>query len=225
MTTEQDALAKTQKFRSPFAVAIWWLWALFAAGNLIDIAVQGRDHGSVVAAFVLLLITGMVEVAALRPRIVTDSGGLTIVNPLRDHRVVWAAVAGIDSAELLRVRCQWPPDDGTGSAGRCAISSWAVHASRRKQAAARMRAQRRAARAGGGRSFGGFGAPVDRPSARPASTGADADHVIATLTALAEQARAAAPDQPAVPPVSRWSWIALATIIVPALAVLIAVLS
>lgn len=221
MTTEQDALAKAQKFRSPYAVAVWWVWALFAAGNLIDLAVQGRNHGSVVAAFVLLLITGMVQVAALRPRILTDSGGLTIINPLSEHRVVWAAVAGIDSAELLRVRCQWPLDDG--STGKRAISSWAVHASRRKAAAARMRAQRRAAR--GGRSFGGFGAPVDRPSPTPATTRtADADVVIATLNGLAEQAKAAAPDQPAVPPVTRWSWTALATIIVPALALLIAVL-
>lgn len=227
MTTEQDALTKPQKFRSPYVVAIWWLWALFAAGNLIDIAAQGRDHSSVVAAFVLLLITGVVEVATLRPRIVTDSGGLTIINPLREHRVVWAAVAGIDSAELLRVRCQWPLDDGTGGTGTQAISSWAVHASRRRQAAARMRAQRRAARAargGGGRSFGGFGAPVDIPSPPPATTAADADHVITTLNALTEQSRAAAPDQPAVPPVSRWSWTALATIILPALALLIAVL-
>jgi Bacterial PH domain len=223
LTTGQDAPAtpRPRKFRSPFAVAIWWLWALFALGNLIDLAVQGRDHGTVDAAFALLLITGVVYTAALRPRIIADSGGMTLVNPLRDHRVGWAAVVGIDAAELIRVRCKWPLDDG--GTGSRAIYSWAVHSSRRKQAAARMRERRRAARAApGARGFGAFGAPPEaaRP---PAPTAADADHVITALTSLADEAKAAAPDERAVPPVSTWNWLAVALIVVPALALLIAV--
>jgi len=223
LTTGQDAPAKPrpQTFRSPFAVAIWWLWALFALGNLIDLAVQGRDHGSVDTAFAVLLITGVVYTAALRPRLVADSGGLTLANPLRDHRIGWAAVVGIDPAELIRVRCKWPLDDG--GTGSRAIYSWAVHSSRRKQAAARMRERRRAARAApGARGFGAFGASPEaaRP---PAPTAADADHVITALTSLADQATAAAPDERAVPPVSTWNWLAVAMIVVPALALLIAV--
>jgi hypothetical protein len=223
LTTDQDAPARPrpQTFRSPFAVAIWWLWALFALGNLIDLAVQGRNHGSVDTAFAVLLITGVVYTAALRPRIIADSGGLTLVNPLRDHRVGWAAVVGIDAAELIRVRCKWPLDDG--GTGSRAIYSWAVHSSRRKQAAARMRERRRAARAApGARGFGAFGAPPEaaRP---PAPTAADADQVIIALTSLADQAKAAAPDERAVPPVSTWNWMAIALIVVPALALLIAV--
>jgi len=223
LTTGQDAPARPrpQTFRSPFAVAIWWLWALFALGNLIDLAVQGRDHGSVDTAFAVLLITGVVYTAALRPRLVADSGGLTLANPLRDHRIGWAAVVGIDPAELIRVRCKWPLDDG--GTGSRAIYSWAVHSSRRKQAAARMRERRRAARAApGARGFGAFGASPEaaRP---PAPTAADADHVITALTSLADQATAAAPDERAVPPVSTWNWLAVAMIVVPALALLIAV--
>jgi len=223
LTTGQDAPARPrpQTFRSPFAVAIWWLWALFALGNLIDLAVQGRGHGSVDAAFALLLITGVVYTAAQRPRIVADSGGLTMANPLRDHRVGWAAVVGIDAAELIRVRCKWPLDDG--GTGSRAIYSWAVHSSRRRQAAARMRERRRAARAASGaRGFGAFGTSPEaaRP---PAPTAADADHVITALTSLADQAKAAAPDERAVPPVSTWNWMAVALIVVPALALLIAV--
>jgi hypothetical protein len=223
LTTGQDAPARPrpQTFRSPFAVAIWWLWALFALGNLIDLAVQGRNHGSVDTAFAVLLITGVVYTVALRPRIVADSGGLTLANPLRDHRIGWAAVVGIDPAELIRVRCKWPLDDG--GTGSRAIYSWAVHSSRRKQAAARMRERRRAARAApGARGFGAFGASPEaaRP---PAPTAADADHVITALTSLADQATAAAPDERAVPPVSTWNWLAVAMIVVPALALLIAV--
>ena len=182
---------------------------------------QGRNHGSVDTAFAVLLITGVVYTVALRPRIVADSGGLTLANPLRDHRVGWAAVVGIDAAELIRVRCKWPLDDG--GTGSRAIYSWAVHSSRRKQAAARMRERRRAARAApGARGFGAFGASPEaaRP---PAPTAADADHVITALTSLADQATAAAPDERAVPPVSTWNWLAVAIVVVPALALLIAV--
>lgn len=229
MTAGHDAPAgeRPQTFRSPFAVAIWWVWTLFAVGNLIDLAIQGHDHGALDAVFALLLVTGIVYTGALRPRLVADSGGLTIANPLRDHRVGWAAVAGVDAAELIRVRCTWPLPDG-GTASR-AIYSWAVHSSRRRQAAARMRARRQAARArGAGRGFGSFGAFSAAPEARyapPAPTGADADHVITQLTSRAEQARAAAPDAQAVPPVTSWNWLAVAAIVVPALALLIVVLA
>ena len=75
-----------QVFRSVGAVVIWWIWLLFAVGNLIDLAVQGRDHLSLVAAFILLFVTGIVYITALRPRIVADDDGLTIANPVRDHR-------------------------------------------------------------------------------------------------------------------------------------------
>ena len=226
---EQDAPAKPQRFRSPLPVVIWWVWLVFAVGNLIDVAVQGRDRASVVEALVLLFITGVVYTVTLRPRVFAGQDGLRIINPLREYRVVWAAVAGIDSAELLRVRCEWPLDDGTGDVGKRAISSWAVHSPRRKQAAARMRAQKQAARQGvgfgrgarAGRTYGVFSTP---PARRPATGTTDADFMISTLAALAGQGKATAPDQRAVPPVSRWSWLALAAVIVPALAVVIAIL-
>lgn len=235
MTSGQDVSAKPQRFRSPFAVGIWWLWVLFAAANLIDLAVQGRDHLSVDAIFILLLVTGVVYVTALRPRLLADADGLTIVNPLRDHRVVWASIAGIEPAELLRVRCEWPlavspapAGANAGAMGHRAIYAWAVHSSRRRQVAAQLRAERQARRRDAGRpargfgAFGGsYGAPDNPP---PAPTAADAEHVISELTELAEQAKVTAPDQRAVPPVSSWYWPAFAAVIVPALALLIVVL-
>src|SRR5882724_3163516 len=116
-----------QRYRSPFAVAMWWLWALFALANLIDLAVQGRDHFSLETAAGLLLITGAVYIAALRPRISADDDGLTIVNPLREHRVGWAAVAAVDAAELVRFRCAWQV---AGEVTReRVIYAWAVHSS------------------------------------------------------------------------------------------------
>jgi len=85
-----------QVFRSPIAAVVWWIWVLFAVGNLIDLAVQGRDHLSAVAACTLLVVTGIVYATAQRPRIIADDDGLAIVNPLRVHQVGWPAVVGFD---------------------------------------------------------------------------------------------------------------------------------
>jgi hypothetical protein len=214
-----------QVFRSPIATLIWWIWVLFAAANLIDLAVQGRDHLSAVAACTLLVGTGIVYATALRPRVIADDQGLTVVNPVREHRVGWPAVVGFDSTELLRVRCLWTAADGTDSNLR-AFYAWAVHSSRRRKLAEEMRAQRRA-RGGGARAvrFGSFGAPPVDDAPPPAPLGLDVDVVIATLTERADQVRSDAIAVRARPPVSRWSWPAIAAILVPALAlVLVAVL-
>ena len=178
-----------QVFRSPIATVVWWIWVLFAVGNLIDLAVQGRDHLSVVAACTLLVITGIVYATAQRPRIIADDDGLTIVNPLRAHQVGWPAVVGFDSTELLRVRCLWTARDGTQSDMR-AFYAWAAHSSRRRKLAEEMRAQRRA-RGGSARAvrFGSFGAPPVDDAPPPAPLGLDVDIVVATLTERAEQVR------------------------------------
>src|SRR5579875_1008657 len=52
----------------------------------------------------------------------------------------------------------------------------------------------------------------------------DSERVAAELTALAERAHAAAAGGPASPPVSAWHWPAFAAVVVPALALLVAVL-
>jgi hypothetical protein len=206
-----------QVFRSPIAAVVWWIWVLFAVGNLIDLAVQGRDHLSAVAACTLLLITGIVYATAQRPRIIADDDGLTIVNPLRVHQVGWPAVVGFDSTELLRVRCLWTARDGTRSEMR-AFYAWAAHSSRRRKLAEEMRAQRRA-RGGSARAvrFGSFGAPPADDAPPPAPLGLDVDIVVATLTERAEQVRSDAVGVRAEPPVSSWCWPAIAAIIAPAL--------
>ena len=147
-----EATGGPQVFRSPTAVIVWWVWVLFAAANLIDLAVQGRDRLSLVAAAILVLVTGIAYVTAQRPRVIADSAGITIVNPLRDHHIGWAGVTQVDLADLLRVHCRRGPDDTK------VIYSWAVHYSRRRKAAAAVKARRTAARMSSGRSsFGTFG--------------------------------------------------------------------
>jgi hypothetical protein len=223
-----------QVFRSVGAVVVWWIWVLFAAGNLIDLAVQGRDHLSLVAAFILLFATGIVYITALRPRIIADGDGLTIANPLRDHRVGWAAVAGADPTDLLRVRCEW--QEGTGTARR-AIYCWAVHSSRRRQVAAEMRARRRSTQGSrgasgmggfGGMGMGGFalgGGFGSEPSPEGDPLRVDANKVVATLTERAEQARLEAPGAQAGAPASAWDPVAVAAFVIPGLALLITALA
>jgi hypothetical protein len=214
-----------QVFRSPIATLIWWIWVLFAVGNLIDLAVQGRDHLSVVAACTLLVVTGIMYATAQRPRIIADDDGLTIVNPVRETRVGWPAVVGFDSTELLRVRCLWTAEDGTESDMK-AFYAWAAHSSRRRRLAEEMRAQRRA-RGGSTRAvrFGGFGAPPVDNAPPPAPLGLDVDVVVATLTERADQVRSDAVGVRAYPPVSSWYWPAIAAVLVPILALVIAVLA
>ena len=146
-----DAASGPQTFRSPTAVVIWWVWLLFAAANLIDIAVQGRDHLSLVAAAILVLATGVAYVTAQRPRIIADTSGLTVVNPLRDHHVGWARVSQVDLVDLLRVHID------LGQNRTKVVYSWAVHYSRRRKMIAEGKARRQAARGGRRSSFGTFG--------------------------------------------------------------------
>jgi Bacterial PH domain len=160
-------------FRSPLAVLAWWLWVAFALANWADLAVQGRDRFSLLVALGLLLITGVMYAVALRPRVIAADDGLMIVNPLRDHRIGWAAVSAIEPAELVRVRCEWP-------AGKRVIHAWAVHSSRRRQATTRMRAARRT-------SYPPAGAPGLRAALRASYPPAGAPGLRAALRAAAAQ--------------------------------------
>ena len=238
---------KPQVFRSPTAVVVWVVWLLFAVGNWIDLAVRGQDHASAVVAAILLLATGVAYVTAQRPRIIADEAGMTVRNPLRDHRIGWVGVAKVDVADLLRMHCAWAGPGGTEQ--RKVISAWAVHYSRRRALAAQVRS-RRAARSPGlrrsslGLSAGGrglsYGAPV--PATEVSSAEADAEKVVRVLSerATAAQAEAAWAEGTAAsdtaahlgalgalgtlraePLRSTWSVRAIAALVIPALILLV----
>jgi Bacterial PH domain len=212
---------KAPAFRSPTAALAWVVWLLFAAGNWIDLAVQGRDHLSVVAAAVLLLVTGIAYVTAQRPRIIADDAGITIRNPLRDHRIGWAGVTTVDLADLLRVHCDWQTPAEPGQPARehhKVISAWAVHHSRRRQFAAETKGGRgsRPRRSSFGLPSGG---PVDVP---PAATGGAEAQMIVRI--LSDRAAAAQADGRLEPLTSTWSRRAIAALVLPALILLVVIL-
>ncbi|HXL94839.1 MAG TPA: PH domain-containing protein [Streptosporangiaceae bacterium] len=194
--TSGTAVSETQTFRSVTALIVWWVWVLFAVGNLVDLAVQGHDHLSLVAAGILIMITGVAYVAAWRPRIIAAADGVTIRNPLRDHRIPWRNVEKADLADLVRVHCRVP-----GAESGKVINAWAVHYSRRKQFAADARSRRAAARGPQGPRWGGgvttFGIPqptMGRSSADlsvPATSAeAEAERIVHLLNDRADAIRA-----------------------------------
>jgi hypothetical protein len=218
-TSGQDGTAR-QVFRSPVAIAVWWIWVLFAVANLIDLAVQGHDHISLVAAVILVLVTGVMYAAVQRPRIIADDEALTIVNPVRDHRIGWAAVSGAEATDLVRVRCAWP-------AGRRTIYAWAIYSSRRRQYVAEMRTKSRRTPAPRG-----YAARPESAAKKTATEPNDSERVVATITSRADEARASAQPgtqpgaQPeAQAPVSTWHWPAVLAIVIPALALIITILT
>jgi hypothetical protein len=253
----KDQTGQVQTFRSPTAVVIWVVWLLFAVANWIDLAVQGRDHLSAIAAAILLLVTGIAYTTAQRPRIIADAAGMTIKNPIRDHRIGWTSVSKVDLIDVLRVHTDWsggsrevvPP--GRQSKHSKIISSWAVHYSRRRQFAADAKARRQA-----GRRRSAFGVPYGTSaSGAGASSEQEAEKVVQELSKRATAARAeavwagdtvpiagASPSDGAeaaaevkvveafgntgdlgvpTPPVSTWSWTAIAAIVIPALILLV----
>jgi len=181
-----------QTFRSPTALVVWVVWLLFAAANWVDLAVQGRDHTSAIAAALLLLATGFAYVTAQRPRIIADAAGITVRNPLRDHRIGWAGVTKVDVVDLLRVHCDWAPGSPADKKHTKVISSWAVHYSRRRQLTAEAKARRgsRPRRLSFGAPSGGrdlLGGGVASP---PASTPeAEAEKIVRLLNERATAAQ------------------------------------
>jgi hypothetical protein len=222
-----------QTFRSVTGVIIWWVWLVFAVGNLVDLAVQGRDHLSVVAAATLLLLTGVAYVTALRPRLIAADEGITVLNPLRDHRIPWRVVSNVDLGDLLRVRCR------SGKKEKV-IGAWAVHYSRRRQMTSDLRARRAATRdvRGGSRgastTFGVAGPAEHTPEAEAvriarlfneraaAAAGSATESVTAAGAAELGSERG---EHPAERLVSTWSWPAVAALAMPALILLIVALA
>jgi hypothetical protein len=112
-----------------------WAWFVVAVIVLVDLAVQGRDHTALVTAAAVLVITGIVYGCAFRPKIVADSAGISLMNPMRDHRVPWAAVVKVDVVNAVRVHCTPVP----GAARGKVLYSWAVQQSPRSARKAALR--------------------------------------------------------------------------------------
>lgn len=214
MSTQQEpasgsALADKKKvFRLPAPLVLWWVWVAFAVVNLADLAIQGHDATSVQIAIGLLAITGVVYACAFRPRVITDAGGLTMLNPLREYRVPWARVSDVYLGESVQVQCAAAaPATGKGKV----LHSWALYSPRRSRLKAEVRGRRMdrnlASRPGGYARM-----PVE---AREVAKQHPAELMAREIQSLAQKARErGAPDGPVV---ASWAWSSLAAVLVPTL--------
>jgi hypothetical protein len=196
-----------QVFRGAGSVVLWWAWLVFAVASLVALAVDGRDHSSVVAAILVVAITGVAYGCALWPRIVADENGISVLNPLRAHTVPWAAVAKVDMVNAVRVHAAPVPGARRGKV----IYSWAVQSSAR----ARLRSESRARRSPRGNM---------PPQAREASGRSQAEFIAEQLAERAARERLpeGSPGPGAVQ--VNWSWRPMAAMVLPVLALIIVVL-
>jgi hypothetical protein len=226
-------------YRLGTPVVLWWVWAAFAVANIVDLAVQRTPaHTELVIDAIVLLITGFAYALALRPRVIADQSGVTILNPFRDHHVPWAVIQGVDTGDWVKVHHtrDGSPVTAIDVPGK-AIECWALYLSartKRKEA----RPGPPAARSG---LFGGIRAPGQQESDGMSRMPAEARYlaslpparaIAATLDtratkerARARQASTAQDDRVPGPVTARWAWFPLAAVAIPALALLIAVLT
>jgi hypothetical protein len=226
-------------FRLAPPVVLWWVWLVFAAANIADIAIQGTSaRFTVVISAVLATITGVVYALAFRPRVIAAQSGLVIVNPFRDHHVPWAAVQAVDSGDWVRVHHAAP--GAPSSAAVQAITCWALYVSARtKRKAARATLppprSRRSRRPPipspwlPSPSTGGFGDPGETSrlpdEAKYLASLPPAKAIALRLDTQARKERSRAKSAPPAPVIARWAWPSLAAVALPALALLIILLA
>jgi hypothetical protein len=207
-------------YRSGAAVVVWYVWLVFAAANLADLAIRGHNHTSAVIAAVLVLITGIAYVTVLRPRIVADGRSVLLRNPLRDIKVPWGAVSAVEVGDLIRVRCE-PAAAGQRAGGRPrerVLHGWALQSSRRGRMKAQIKAQRRAGNwARHNPGFAKLPEEAQVLAAQPAAV-----RVAEELDKLAVEAheRGARGGEPVI----TWSWSSAVALAAPALLLAAAIL-
>ncbi len=220
----------TIRLRPP--VILWWVWVAFVLLNVADYSAQGLPTAryTTVLGSILLLVTGLVYTLALRPKVIEDGDGLTVLNPFRVHRLPWPLIQSVDTGEWVRIHYTRGTDEPAGL-----LNCWALYASTR---ARRKAAVGSAPRADGmSRRLRGLGAAPPSGYAQPSSRVPDEARYLASLPVSAaiairldkraerERNRAAANAAAAASvATTTWSWPALAAVAIPALLLLIVAL-
>ena len=236
-------------FRLAPPLILWWVWVAFAVANVADFAIEGAPaRFAIVVSAILVTITGLAYVLALRPRVIAEPSGLTIVNPFRDHQVPWAAITAVDTGEWVRVHYaagqagagqaaagQPSPVGPPSSAASKAISCWALYISARTKRRAAGLARARPLGVPGFAQASLLAATSQGPGHAENSRLPEEAKYLASLppakaiavrldTRAARERARRGPDQENLV-TARWAWPAIAALALPALALLIAVLA
>jgi hypothetical protein len=237
-SSRKDPDTEREVFRSAGSAILSWAWFVVAVIVLVDLAVQGRDRDALVTAVLVLVITGVVYSCAWRPKIVADTSGITVINPVRDHQVPWTAVTTVDVVNAVRVHCA----PVAGAERGKVLYSWAVQSSPRSarkaalrrevssQPRARLTPRPRSMQPPPGavpRGYGEIPEPardaLERSSAE-FTAGRLAERVQHAQQAARAASQAAAPPSAQAVPVARWAWLPIAAMTVPLLVLLLVVL-
>lgn len=205
-------------FRRGTPFVLFWVWVAFAIYNVIEIAFPDHNYFSLELTFGLLTITGLMYACALRPRLVADDDGIVVHNPFRDHLIRWGALSGVylgDSVELACARPE-PKKDKT-------VYCWALYSGRRSRDRSRMRAMRSQSR---GLGFGGGQGTGAARTQAELSDLAKKDTVELMAAELGHRSTAARErGAPAAVLESRWAWLPVASVLLPAVVLLVLVLA
>ena len=115
-------------FRLVPPLVFWWVWVSFAVANLVDFAIQGTPSArfAIVVTAILVTVTGLVYVLALRPKVIASETGVTVVNPFRDHQIPWGIIQAVDTGDWVRVH--WAAAGGAqGGKARSSASARTVY--------------------------------------------------------------------------------------------------
>jgi hypothetical protein len=97
-STEAERYATTSS-RITGGVAI-----LFGLISLADIALEWRTRGGLIAAALIAMVMVLAYVGLIRPSVTLSPEQLSVRNHLRDHKVGWSHVEGVDVADILRIQ-------------------------------------------------------------------------------------------------------------------------
>ena len=127
-----EATGEREMFRLNAPVVIFYIWLAFAAFNVVDLALQAKPRFALEVGLVIATITGVAYACGLRPRVIADGRGLTVINPIREWHLPWSSLRAVDVRDWVRFTC----------AGRSrAIESWALFATARVKRNYTQRAQ------------------------------------------------------------------------------------
>lgn len=219
--SEQTPDADRMDEKSKAGWVLGWVWMAFAAYNVVDILRHTFDRDSAVAGSVLLLVSALVFVISLRPRLRADAERVLIRNPLRDVEIPWGAVTGVEARDTVRVQTE-----------RRRYHSWVGHVSNRRRSrysASTVRQQasdpsyvpsRRGLRGGAERTqeSGGEQGGVD-------PTRTSADYLAQRLEGMSHRFSRTSRDDGHTEETTRWSWVAGASLAAPALLLVLSLLA
>jgi hypothetical protein len=215
-----EATGEREMFRLNAPVVIFYIWLAFAALNVVDLALQAKPRFALEISLVVLTITGVAYACGLRPRVIADSRGLTVINPIREWHVPWSSLRAVDVRDWVRFTC----------AGRSRpVESWALFATARVKRNYTQRARDYTAKTP---STNRLPHEARRLMSQPAVV-VIANHIesrLRTEEAAAKRAQKAAAKAGEAPSndesgvTARWAWLSIAAVVVPVVALVITLL-